>query len=115
MNGIGIVIGIIFVVSCIIVPIVFILRAPYINLIEKIVWFLLSILGLPIAFIMDYPYHQAIKNATSQEEINQLIATHHATSFPQVTFVFWALAIFLIFKISYARKQGIWEKENKRH
>ena len=115
MQGIGIVIGVVFAISCIIVPIILILRAPYINFIEKIVWFLLSILGLPIAFLMDYPYTQAIKNASTQAEISQAIINQHENSFANVTFIFWALVVFIVFKIFYARKQGIWENENKRH
>jgi hypothetical protein len=113
VNGIGILIGIFLAIIFIVIPIVKILSAPYINFMEKLVWFLISISGFPIAFMMDYPYSQAIKNAANEKEISDLISIHHQTSFSQVTFIFWALAVFLIFKIFYARKKAIWKSENE--
>jgi hypothetical protein len=113
VNGIGILIGIFLAIIFIVLPIVKILSAPYINFMEKLVWFLISISGFPIAFMMDYSYSQAIKNAANEKEISDLISIHHQTSFSQVTFIFWALAVFLIFKIFYARKKAIWKSENE--
>lgn len=115
MNGIGIVLGIFIAVAFMVLPIIKILLAKYISFLEKMIWFFVSILWLPIALFMDYPYDQAVKNATSQEEINQLISTHHESSFSLPIVVFWALLVFLIFKIVYTRREAIWQNENKKN
>lgn len=109
MNGIGLGLGIFIAIGFMLIPIIKILLAKYITLLEKLVWLLISILWLPIAFIMDYSYNQALKNATSQEEYYQLISTHHESSFSGNILVFWALLVFLIFKIVYTRRQAIWQ------
>lgn len=63
--------------------------------------------------ILDYPFQKALKNSTNQEEINQLINLHRDSSFSGSITLFWAISIFIIFKISYFRKQGLWKENNK--
>jgi|GEM_PF-2109467 hypothetical protein len=109
----GIFIAVIFVIAINIIPIGKIILAKYISTFEKIIWFLLSILGIPIGLILDYPFQKALKNSTNQEEINQLINLHRDSSFSGSITLFWAISIFIIFKISYSHRKGLWEENNK--
>ncbi len=109
----GIFIAVIFVLAINLIPIGKIVLAKYISTFEKIVWFLFSVLGIPIGLALDYPFHKALKNSTNQEEIYQLINLHRDSSFSGSIALFWAISIFIIFKISYARRQGLWEENHK--
>jgi hypothetical protein len=108
----GILLAVLFVCAMIVIPIIKILQAKYITSLEKIIWFLLSILGIPIQFLLDYPYSQALKNSTNHDEVIQLLVHYRASSF-NVIYIFWAVMIFLIFKITYSRRQGLWEEKHK--
>ena len=109
----GLFLALIFVLAINIIPISKIVLAKYITSTEKTIWFVLSILGIPIGFILDYPFDKALKNSINQEEIHQLINHHLDSSFSNLVTLFWAISIFLIFKISYSRRQGLWEENHK--
>jgi len=40
---------------------------------------------------------------------------HHESSFSLTIVIFWALLVYIIFKIVYTRRQAIWQNENSKN
>ncbi|MBU1217132.1 hypothetical protein KJ870_10260 [bacterium] len=84
MQGIGVVIGVLIFIILALMPIITIFGAKYTTLFEKLIWFGIYMLGNYILLI----------NST------------------QADFLFWAIFIFIAFKIFYARRKAIWLEKN---